>query len=176
MTRIRRRQRLAAAGLAIALTACALPTHRVMMQASRLPVDPPANAPRCTFQLGKITDARPAGDAAGGLGRHQFTFDDPVSLIKRELLQAGLAAEPAPGRPRVDLRLLRLYLTQNLDTKVPVVVYEVTAAGAAPFLVRSQQITLNWNGSENEAYTAYARALHDADGKLLAALDTLCPA
>jgi hypothetical protein len=69
---------------------------------------------------------------------------------------------------------MQLYLAQNLTTKVPVAVYEVAINDGAAFVVRSQKASLNWNGTEDEAYAAYARVLADVNQQLVNQLNARC--
>jgi hypothetical protein len=59
-------------------------------------------------------------------------------------------------------------------TKVPVAVYEVRLDGGATFTVRSQKASMNWNGTENEAYAAYSTALADATAQVVSRLNAAC--
>lgn len=52
--------------------------------------------------------------------------------------------------------------------------YEVAEDGRPPFLLRSQKASMNWNGSQNEAYAAYALALADVNKQLIERLNTDC--
>jgi hypothetical protein len=47
--------------------------------------------------------------------------------------------------------------------------------GGATFTVRSQRASMNWNGTENEAYEAYSAALADATAQVVARLNAGCP-
>lgn len=122
-----------------------------------------------------MEDARPAGDRAGGLGKHMFVFEDAADVVRRQLSSAGLRAAAPDGAPPVTVRILQLYLTQNTITKVPVVVFEVTPEGHPTFLVRAQTASMNWNGTENEAYGAYAQAIANASTQLVSRLNLQCP-
>jgi hypothetical protein len=75
----------------------------------------------------------------------------------------------------VDVGILQFYLSQNTITKIPVAVYEVRVDGGATFTVRSQRASMNWNGTENEAYEAYSAALADATAQVVARLNAGCP-
>ena len=74
----------------------------------------------------------------------------------------------------VRVRIMRLYMAQHHVTKIPVAVYEVTPGTAAPFLIRSQPANMNWNGTENEAYAGYSRAIEGANQQLIERLNADC--
>ena len=100
-----------------------------------------------------------------------FVLEDVVSIVRSQLLAAGMSE--ADGVP-VQLRVLKMYLSQSVVTKIPVVVYKVAIDGQPPILVRSQRSTMNWNGTENEAYAAYAMAMQDATGQVVRQLNRAC--
>jgi hypothetical protein len=168
-------RRIAVASLAMlaALLGCTRTVDHVTMDASRLVASPPSVRLACAYRLDDVVDARPAGDRAGGLGSHMFVFDDAPGVVRRELAATGMATGGDAGTP-VQVRLLQLYLTQNTITKVPVVVLEVAPSGQAPFLVRAQKASMNWNGTQNEAYRAYADALSDATAQVALQLNARC--
>lgn len=128
----------------------------------------------CTYGLQDVVDARTSGDRVGGLGINMFVFDDAVGLVRRQLASAGFSAANAQQPDSVTIRILKIYMAQNNITKIPVVVYEVHVDQQSPFLIRSQLASMNWVGSQNEAYDAYARAFHDADAKLVGKLNEQC--
>lgn len=70
--------------------------------------------------------------------------------------------------------MMQTYLAQNLGTRIPVAVYEVTIDSGAPFVLRSQKASMNWNGSQDEAYSAYARSLADINRQLVGTLNLRC--
>lgn len=127
---------------------------------------------RCGYRLGDVVDMRPSGDRAGGLGIRMFAFEDAPGVIRSSLSNVGFL-EDAVSR-RVEVRLMRLYMNQVNVTKIPVVVYEVHVDGQAPALIRSQLPNMNWNGSENEAYRGYGRALEGANRQLVETLNLAC--
>jgi hypothetical protein len=166
--------------LAVALFGCTGHVNKVTMDTARLGV-PAAYAKRiplgCAYRLLDVVDARSSGDRAGGLGWHMFVFDDAASVVRSQLSTAGLGAAEGEGEgTAVTVRIVQLYLGQSNGTKIPVAVYDVDVAGQPRFLVRSQQATMIWNGSENEAYAAYSRALADANQKLVLRLNASCAA
>ena len=156
----------------LGLAGCSVKVHRVPVDTARL-VAPVEARLACDHQLRDIVDARSSSDRAGGLGNHLFLFDDVPGTVRKQFAQAGLATQ-ATG-PVVDVRILQFYLSQNLTTKIPVAVYEVRVDNASPFLVRSQRASMNWNGSENEAYEAYSTALADATAQVVNRLNAGCP-
>jgi len=158
-----------------ALTACNTKVHQVRVDPSRLDSTRSMPALRCGYRLVEVADERPGG-GVGGLGRHQLILDDAPAMVDAQLRKAGLKAADSAGLPGVSVRLKQLYLTQNQTTKVPVAVYQASIDGQPPFLVRASKSSINWNGTENEAYSALATALLDANVQLFAALNTRCPA
>jgi hypothetical protein len=161
------------AAAVLTLAGCSTKVVRVDMDAARLAPTASTAHLACNYRLGKLADARPAGSQAGGLSGNAFEFADAADVVRRQLLAAGLqdSANPAPV---VAVRIMQLYLTQNLQTKIPVAVYEVTVADRPPFLLRSQKASMNWNGSQNEAYAAYAQVLADVNRQLIQRLNTDC--
>lgn len=172
--------RLACLSLALLLTGCSTKVVRVHADPARLAA-PPATSKTavrlaCPYRLADVIDARPGGES-GGLGVHAFRFSDVAGIVRSQLQGAGLASAEDPstaGAPAVDLRVMQLYLSQNLGTKIPVAVYEVTIADGPAFVVRSQKATMNWNGTQDEAYAAYARVLADVNQQLLRQLNARC--
>lgn len=153
------------------LAGCATKVHRVMVDPARLAVPAMATL-ACAYRLHDVVDTRPPSDRSGGLGKHLFLFDDLPGVVRKQFEKAGLTAQL--DGPVVDVRILQFYLAQNTITKVPVAVYEVRIDGGIPFLVRSQKASMNWNGTENEAYQAYAGVLADASGQVVARLNKEC--
>jgi hypothetical protein len=168
------RLRVCFAAAVLTLAGCSAKIVRVDMDATRL-APTAANTVHlaCSYRLGQLADARPAGSQAGGLSGNAFEFADAVGVVRRQLLAAGLQDTGNPA-PVVAVRIMQLYLAQNLLTKVPVAVYEVAVADRPPFLLRSQKASMNWNGSQDEAYAAYALALADVNQQLIARLNTDC--
>jgi hypothetical protein len=160
-----------AVAAAVLLSGCGTPqVHHVTMDASRLVGAPQAKV-ACAYRIAEVVDDRPAGDRVGGLGWHMFVLEDVVSIVRSQLLAAGMSE--VDGVP-VQLRVLKMYLSQSVVTKIPVVVYKVAINGQPPILVRSQRSTMNWNGTENEAYAAYAMAMQDATGQVVRQLNRAC--
>lgn len=152
--------------------ACTPKISRVTMDTTRLE-NVSAGRLTCAHRLADVVDARPDRSAVGGLGKHLFHFDDPAGVIRRQLIASGFS-EASGDAPSVEIRLVRLYMEGRHVSKVPVVVYEATVAGQPAFLIRSQKTSINWNGTENEAYAAYAGALQDANRQLIARLNAGC--
>jgi len=175
-----RLSRAAALLVPLLLAACNGKVVRVDMDTTRLAA-PPVSAKRavrlaCPYRLQEVADARTGGGESGGLGWHAFKFSDAAQTIRSQLLAAGLsgAANNTNPAPTVNVHIVQLYLTQNLTTKIPVVVYKVGVDGAPEFVVRSQTASLNWNGSQDEAYAAYARVLADVNQQLVRELNNRC--
>jgi hypothetical protein len=164
--------RLAAIAFVACISGCSVKVHKVAVDAPRLV---PATVPvhlACARHLQSVVDARDSTDRAGGLGAHLFLFDDVPGVVRKQFALAGLDAQGSG--PAVDVRILQFYLAQNTITKIPVAVYEVSVDGGAPFTVRSQKASMNWNGTENEAYGAYAAVLSDATAQVVARLNAGC--
>lgn len=172
---MRQRDLWASLALLAALTGCTPVVHHVAMAPERL-VAPSTVQLSCPWRLAAVEDARAAGDRAGGLGKHMFVFEDAAGVVRKQLAAAGLRDAAPDGAPPVTVRILQLYLTQNTMTKVPVVVFEVAPDGRPTFLVRAQTMSMNWNGTENEAYGAYAQAIANASTQLVSRLNLQCPA
>lgn len=164
-----------AALLACALSgACAFNVHKVQVDAARLDTGKPIGILQCRYGLLGVTDARPSGDRAGGLGEHMLLLDDPGALVATRLAAAGMADGSVPDATDVRVAVKRFYLGQNTMSKVPVVVLQAEIAGQPPLLVRAQPVTMNWNGTENEAYSAMANALQEATTRLVTELNRHC--
>jgi len=173
-------RRLACLTVALVLGGCSMKVVRVDVDPARLPPPPAASKTAmrlaCPYRLAEVIDARPGGES-GGLGVHAFRFGDVAGIVRAQLKVAGLSEASDPSAAtgsKVDLRIMQLYLAQNLTTKVPVAVYEVAINDGAAFVVRSQKASLNWNGTEDEAYAAYARVLADVNQQLVNQLNARC--
>lgn len=131
---------------------------------------------KCAFRLDNVTDERPAGDQAGALGKNIYVLDNAPAMLREQFLAGGLIEEATDENAlEVNVKLMRLYITQNLYTRVPVVVYMVSVDRGDPFVVRSQVAAMSWSASEEKAYESYAAALRDANNRLFFALNRLCP-
>ncbi|HEY5970419.1 MAG TPA: hypothetical protein VIT22_00365 [Pseudoxanthomonas sp.] len=171
MRGVARRWTLAFAVSAL-LCGCATQVHRVALDPARLVAQPQAKL-QCPYRLGEVIDARPSTGRAGGLGKHLFLVEDAAALVRGKLEGIGVSAA-APAGDQVDVRLVHLYLTQNTITKVPVLVLGVTVAGEPAFLLRSQKASMNWNGTEEEAYASFSRMFDDAMAQLVGKLNARC--
>jgi hypothetical protein len=174
---VRLKPSLAAMLLAL-LAGCTSKIVRVDMDATRLA--PPAVGAEaivlmCDYRLGDVVDARADGGEAGGLSANAFRFPDAADVVRKQLLDAGLSADAAAPGPAVVVHIVQLYLAQNLETKIPVAVYRVAIGDEPDFVLRAQKASLNWNGTMNEAYAAYARTMADVNRQLVARLNTRCP-
>lgn len=158
------------------LCACAVNVHKVQVDTARLETGKPIGTLHCAYSLTGVLDARPVGDRAGGLGEHMLLLENPSALIAESLRKAGLAVSSLPDSIDVHIAIKRFYLSQNLVTKVPVVVLQARIDQQEPFLVRAQPVTANWNGTENEAYSALANALQGAVTQLVSDLNGRCSA
>jgi hypothetical protein len=167
-----------AAMLLASLAGCTTKVVRVDMDAARL--SPRAAQAEhvvlmCDYRLGGVADDRADGTEAGGLNANAFKFADAADVVRRQLLHAGLSEDPAVQGPGVEVHIVQLYLTQNLETKVPVAVYRVRIGDEPAFVLRSQKASLNWNGTQGEAYAAYGRVMADVNLQLVAQLNRRCP-
>lgn len=170
----------AAATLAIGLLCgCSTKVVRVDMDSARLAM-PAAEQGRkplaCAYWLKEVVDAREGRGESGGLGANAFNFKDADRVVREQLLGAGLGAEATDQAPGIGVRIVQLYLSQNLTTKIPVAVYQVKVGDEPAFVIRSQKASMNWNGSEDEAYAAYSRALVGVNQQLILRLNSLCRA
>ena len=127
----------------------------------------------CPHRLRTLVDARPANGSMGVAQAKAFSMEDPIGIVRDQLANAGLR-EDGEGRA-VDVRLMQFYLSQNTITLVPVVVYEATAEGGAPMVIRGQPASQNSWGSDAEATEAYGDALRAANEKLIESLSAQCP-
>jgi hypothetical protein len=147
---------------------------QVQVQESRL--DSNRRMPKlgCAYRLVRVDDSRPGRDDSGNLGLKFMHLEDATGVVARVLHEDGLPGAEAEGRDVV-VALEQMYMTQNLEVKIPVVVYGVRVGNDAPFLVRSKSDTLNWWGSKGEAHAGYARAIADANFRLFTSLNQRCP-
>ena len=153
------------------LSACTMKVHRVEMDSSRLVSKSKARV-ICPYRQGEVVDARPSTGRAGGLGKHLFLVEDASIILREHLSTAGV---PAGDEGQVvDVRLLHLYMTQNQGTKIPVVVLSATVGQQPAFTLRSQKASMNWNGTEEEAYEGYSLAFDDAMTQLVTQLNSRC--
>lgn len=166
---------MAMAGSCLILAACAFNVNKVQVDAARLDTGKSIGTLQCRYGLAGVVDARPSGDRAGGLGENMLLLNDPSELIAARLQDAGMIKGSAPDAPDVLIEIKRFYLTVNTMAKVPVVVLQAGIGDEPPFLVRAQPVTMNWNGTENEAYTAIANALQGAVTQLVSDLNARCP-
>jgi len=161
-----------AVGLAAAmLGGCTMKVNRVQMDATRL-VGKVERKVACAYRQGEVVDARPSTGRAGGLGEHLFLVDDAAAIVRGRMTAVGIA--PQGEGDAVDVKVMHMYMTQNLGTKIPVVVLSAAVGQQPAFTLRSQKASMNWNGTEDEAYAGYARALDDAMAQLVTRLDAGC--
>jgi hypothetical protein len=162
-------------GLALLLSGCtAAPVKKITVDADSLVGKQIITNLACSYHLIEVTDARAAGDRAGGLGLNMLLLQDPVGMVKDQLLKAGMKPESSMEGRGVSIRIMHMYVTQTLVTKIPVVVYEVKLENSAPWLVRAQPATMNWNGSGNEAHAGFSKALQLANNQMVDSLNAKC--
>lgn len=153
------------------LCGCAMKVNKVALDSSRLVGTLDAKV-ACAYRQGEVVDARLSKGQAGGLGKHLFLVQDASGIVRERMAGVGI---PREGEGEVvDVRLVHMYMTQNLSTKVPVVVLGATVGQQPSFTLRSQKASMNWNGSEDEAYKGYSQALDDAMGQLVTRLNAGC--
>ena len=173
------RTRVLAALLVVAVAACSQKVVRVDMDASRLAL-PDRQVERfplmCDYRISDVVDDRVDGGEAGGLSANAFKFADAAAVVRKQLFAAGLSDRPDAQGPGVSVHIVQLYLMQNLGTKIPVAVYRVRIGDGPVQVLRAQATTLNWNGTQNEAYAAFGRAMADITHQLVAELNQHCPA
>jgi hypothetical protein len=168
---------LLAAASVLALSACTTYTvpkiKQVQVQETKL--DSSRKMPKlaCAYRLVRVDDGRPERDDSGNLGLKFMHLEDAPGVVSRLLQEDGLPGPDAAGQDVV-VTLEQMYMSQNLEIKIPVVVYGVRVGDAAPFLVRSKSDTLNWWGTKGEAHAGYARALADANFRLFQSLNKQC--
>jgi hypothetical protein len=155
-----------------ALTGCAVKVNNVSIDTAKIDARVAAKL-RCAYRLQSVADQRPAGDRAGTLGLNLLTVENATGTVRAQLLQSGLADSDGDGAP-VAVELMRLYINQNLYTKLPTVVYRVKVGEGEPFLVRSQLGTMHWGSSEASIYQGYSTAMRDANGRLVGELNARC--
>lgn len=129
----------------------------------------------CDYRLLRVDDHRPDAGDSGRLSLNVLHLDDAAGVVTRQLQSLGMKPADAAGGRDVVIDLKQMYMAQQLEVKIPVVVYGVQVGGDAPYLVRSESSTLNWWGSKGEAHAGYARALDDANNRLLTSLNVRCP-
>ena len=166
-----------AAMLLASLAGCSTKVTRVDMDSARLaPVGAHLVEPllSCDYRLGEVVDDRADGSNAGGLSANAFRLVDAAGVVRQQLLRAGLVEGASVQAPVVHVHIVQLYLTQNVDSKVPVAVYRVAIGDEPAIVLRSQKASINWNGTQNEAYGAYGRVLNDVNLQLVAQLNQRC--
>ena len=135
----------------------------------------PSRSLQCAYRLDDLVDDRPAGERAGELGKNQYVLDDAPKVLGDFLLKGGFVdTAEGEGAPVVKVKLARLYITQNLYTRLPVVVYQVSVNEDPPFVIRSQIGSMSWSGREENAYEGYSMAIRDANDRLITALNEHC--
>ncbi len=161
--------------IALLLSACAdAPVKKITVNPNSLVGKQVITSLACSYHLTEVTDARAAGDRAGGLGLNMLLLQDPAGMVKDQLLKAGMKPENSMESRGVSVRIMHMYVTQTLVTKIPVVVYEVKLENATPWLVRAQPATMNWNASGNEAHAAFSKALQLANNQMVDSLNAKC--
>jgi hypothetical protein len=156
------------------ISACSYPINKVDVNTDKLITSKPIGTLNCSYRLLAINDTRPEGRKSGGLGLNKLSFPEPQEYIKVQLFKAGLLpANSTNGRP-VAVDIKHVYLNQNNGSKIPTVVYEIQLDGLDKFIIRGQIASVNWNGSENEAYDAFAAAFQSANAQLIAKLNNGC--
>lgn len=169
------------ATLLLATAGCAITMNHVDVDASRLDI---ASKKRleCPHALVEVIDARPEGEASGGVGLNLYRFEDADAVVRRSLLEAGFT-EAGTDADGVRVRIMRLYVAQHQAmvyggmqqvTNIPVAVYEVRVGRSEPFLIRSQPANINWNSTETEAYAGYSLAIEGANHQLIERLNMVC--
>lgn len=159
--------------IAMTLAGCTVKVNNVRVDSAKIDARVSV-ALRCAYRLQSVSDQRPSGDRAGTLGVNLLTVENAPGTLRTQLLQAGLADAAGDGTP-VSVELMRLYINQNLYTKLPTVVYRATVGEGQPFIVRSQLGTMSWSGSEASVYEGYSAAMRDANTRLVGELNARCP-
>jgi hypothetical protein len=157
----------------LTLAGCTVKVNNVRVDTAKLDARGTARL-RCGFQLQSVIDQRPSGDRAGTLGLNLLTVENAPDTVRSQLLQAGFADVAGEGTP-VSVEIMRLYISQNLYTKLPTVVYRAKAGASEAFLVRSQLASMHWSSSEKSVYEGYSEAMRDANSRLIGELNMRCP-
>ena len=159
--------------ICMALIGCTVKVNNVRVDAAK--IDARVNATlSCSYRLRSFSDERPSGDRAGTLGVNLLTVENAPETMRSQLVQVGLADVGGEGVP-VSVALMRLYINQNLYTKLPTVVYRVKVGEGEPFVVRSQLGSMHWGSSETSVYDGYSAAMRDANSRLVIELNARCP-
>lgn len=159
--------------ICMALAGCTVKVNNVRVDTAKIDARVSV-ALRCAYRLQSVSDQRPSGDRAGTLGVNLLTVENAPDTLRSQLLQAGLADAVGEGTP-VSVELMRLYINQNLYTKLPTVVYRAKVGEGQAFIVRSQLGTMSWSGSEESVYEGYSAAMRDANTRLIGELNARCP-
>lgn len=161
--------------LLVPAAGCTVNVKQVRIDASTLDAPAPNTivSTRCAYRLTSIVDERPSGDLAGALGANLLTLENAPVLIRERLVKSGIADAEGQGRG-VEIRLMRLYMMENLYTRFPIVVYQAKIDDGDPFVVRSQLGEMSWSTDPARAHEGYARALQDANVRLVGALNERC--
>lgn len=158
--------------IGMTLAGCTVKVNNVRVDAAKIDARVSV-ALRCAYRLQSVSDQRPSGDRAGTLGVNLLTVENAADTVRAQLLQAGFADAAGEGAP-VSVELMRLYINQNLYTKLPTVVYRANVGEGPSFIVRSQLGTMNWSGSEESVYEGYSAAMRDANTRLIGELNARC--
>ena len=156
----------------LALAGCTIKVNNVRVDPAKIDGHV-ATTLRCAYRLESVVDERPSGDRAGALGTNLLTLDNVPDTVRSHLRNAGFADSGGEGTA-ISLEIMRLYINQNLYTKLPTVVYRVTAGEGQPFLIRSQLASMQWSSSEESVYEGYSAAMRDANGRLIDELNARC--
>jgi hypothetical protein len=159
--------------ICVALIGCTVKVNNVRVDAAKIDARVSATL-SCSYRLQSFSDERPSGDRAGILGVNLLTVENAPDTLRAQLLDAGLKDAADEGAP-VSVELMRLYINQNLYTKLPTVVYRAKVGEGQPFIVRSQLGTMSWSGSEASVYDGYSAAVRDANTRLIGELNARCP-
>jgi hypothetical protein len=154
------------------LTGCTVKVNNVRVDTTKIDARVAATL-RCGYRLHSVVDQRPSGDRAGALGSNLLTVENASDIVRSQLLQAGFADAVGEGTS-LSIEIMRLYINQNLYTKLPTVVYRAKVGEGEPFLVRSQLASMQWSSSEATAYEGYSAAMRDANGRLIDELNARC--
>ena len=158
--------------ICVALIGCTVKVNNVRIDAAKIDARVSATL-GCSYRLQSVSDQRPSGDRAGTLGVNLLTVENAPDTVRSQLQQAGLEDAAGAGTP-VSVELMRLYINQNLYTKLPTVVYRAKVGEGQPFIIRSQLGTMSWSGSEESVYEGYSAAMRDANTRLIGELNARC--
>lgn len=166
--------RVAVALLALLVAGCATTPRTLEIESKDLIKTGTAKLRKvnCSWRLGKVEDLRSEESGAGALGATRIEISDVDVLLAELLRQRGVGAEA--GATMLDLRVHKLYMRQQHEIRVPTAVIEVMPHGSEPFVVRVQDASAYWSGSDEGTTRGFSRMLDEAVDVLVLRLNDRC--